>query len=111
MSEQPVQCKFCGTGCSAEMQGILTFRCGSVWFHESAKWMQFAGCERVVLRARIGRAVELLEAAERFDLRPMKNHMGDGMFRDDKHGEWTEAQVLDTVLAILKEGLEGSSER
>lgn len=27
-----------------------------------------------------------------------------GMVRDNKHGEWTEAKVLDTVLAILSDG-------
>ena len=53
---------------------------------------------------RIQRALQVLQKAERYDLRPMKNYMGDGMFRDDTHGEWTEAKVLDTVLAILQEG-------
>lgn len=51
----------------------------------------------------IRRAVEALKAAERYDLRPQRNYMGDGMVRDDKHGEWTEAQILDTVLKILSE--------
>lgn len=60
------------------------------------------GCERTVLRARIGRAIESLKAAERFDLRPMGNFLGDGMVRDDKYGEWTEAEILDKVLGILQ---------
>lgn len=51
----------------------------------------------------IRRAVEALKAAERFDLRPLGDYQGEGMVRDDKHGEWTESEVLDTVLAILNE--------
>jgi len=102
MSERPTECKFCGTSCSGEIPGILTFRCGSVWFIESEKWMQFAGCERNVLRAKIGRAVEAMKGAERFDLRSTGNYLGDSMFRDDKYGEWTESAILDTVLAILE---------
>ena len=107
MGERPTQCKFCGAPCSAEIQGMLTFGCGSVCFLQSQKWLQFSRCELAVLRARIGRAVESLKAAERYDLRPMRNYMGDGMFRDDKHGEWTEAAVLDRVLAILQEVTNG----
>jgi hypothetical protein len=53
---------------------------------------------------RIQRAIKVLQAAERFDLRPMGNYLGDGMFRDDKYGEWAESQILDKVLAILQEG-------
>ena len=102
MGERPTECKFCGTSCSAEIQGILTFRCGSMWFHKNERWMQFACCERNVLRAKIGRAVEALKAAERFDLRPLGDYQGEGMVRDDKHGEWTESAILDTVLAILE---------
>lgn len=111
MSERPTQCKFCGTSCSAEIHGMLTFRCGSVWFLQSQKWLQFSRCGSTVLRARIGRAVEALKAAERYDLRPQRNYMGDGMVRDDKHGEWAESQVLDTVLAILTEDAGAKNEQ
>jgi hypothetical protein len=102
MNDIPTKCVFCGTPRSAEIHGMLTFRCGSVWFLQSQKWLQFSGCERTVLRARIGRAIESLKVAERFDLRPMGNFLGDGMVRDDKHGEWTEAEILDKVLGILQ---------
>ena len=101
MSEQPVQCKFCGTGCSAEIQGILTFRCGSVWFHESKKWMQLAGCERSVLRAKIGRAVELLQKAQRYDY-------GSGSYMEpvlklSPSGEWIEFDDVVKAIQILQE--------
>jgi len=101
MSERPVECKFCGTSCSAEIQGILTFRCGSVWFHKSEKWMQFAGCERNVLRAKIGRAVEAMKGAERFNTITA----WDGEILSARHvadGEWTRADVLDDAIRILE---------
>jgi hypothetical protein len=102
MNDIPTECLFCGTPCSAELKGMLMFRCGSVWFLESQRWLQFSRCELAVLRARIGRAIESLKAAERFDLRPMGNFLGDGMVRNDKYGEWTEAEILDKVLGILQ---------
>lgn len=106
MNDIPTKCVFCGTPCSAELKGILTFRCGSKYFPLRREWVQLTGCERTVLRARIGRAIESLKAAERFDLRPLGDYQGEGMVRDDKYGEWTEAEILDKVLGILQEGQE-----
>ena len=102
MSERPVQCKFCGTGCSAEIQGILTFRCGSVWFYESNKWMQLAGCERSVLRARIGRAVELLQNAQRYDY-GSEAYM-EAPLQPSESGDWIAVDDVVKAIQILQEG-------
>ena len=63
-----------------------------------------ASCIIVRQEDQIQRALKVLQAAERFDLRPLGNYLGDGLSRDDKHGEWAESQILDKVLAILQEG-------
>ena len=102
MSERPVQCKFCGTGCNAELQGILTFRCGSVWFHESKKWMQFSGCERSILRARIGRAVELLQKAQRYDYG--STAYMEAPLQPSEAGDWVSVDDVVKAIQILQEG-------
>lgn len=101
---RPTGCKFCGSRSIRDVNEVLYFRCKSYWDASRNDWHQSANCELDLLKDRVRRALQTLEAAERFDLRPSKNYMGDSMVRDDKHGEWAEAQVLDTVLAILKEG-------
>lgn len=110
MSERPTQCKFCDAPCSAEIQGMLTFGCGSVWFLQSQKWLQFSRCELAVLRARIGRAVEQLKDAPRYFTVSAWN--GDLLIRRHmKGGEFTESEVLDTVLAILTEDAGAKNEQ
>lgn len=113
MSERPTQCKFCGCEEVKFEQAVthgyqVEFLCRTVCLRESNHdyWSQDTiKCAGLVgnLFRRIGRAIEALKAAERYDLKPQRNYMGDGMVRDDKHGEWTEAQILDTVLKILSE--------
>ena len=48
-------------------------------------------------------AVEMLQKAQRYDVDPRGDYyQGEGMVRDDKYGEWTEAEILDKVLRILQ---------
>ena len=102
MSERPTQCKFCGNSSSVLISGLLTFRCSSEWCPESETWVQRSACELAVLRARIGRAVEQLKDAPRYFTVSAWN--GDLLIRRHmKGGEFTESEVLVTVLKILSE--------
>ena len=62
--------------------------------------MQLAGCERSVLRAKIGRAVELLQKAQRYDY-------GSGCYMEpvlkpSPSGDWLEFDDVAKAIQILE---------
>ena len=111
MSERPTQCKFCGCTPIGNVGARLLFRCKSYWNSSCGRWAQGTNCKHDLLVDRVRRASLAIESAERFDLRPLGDYQGEGMVRDDKHGEWVESQVLDTVLKILTEDAGAKNEQ
>jgi hypothetical protein len=111
MSERPTQCKFCGCEEVKFEQAVthgyqVEFLCSTVCLRESDRdyWSQDTiRCAGLVgnLFRRIGRAVERLKDAPRYDT--VSAYDGDVLIRRHKSdGEFTESEVLDLVLAILQ---------